>query len=407
MAENYITGLDIGGSSIKALVGQVGNDGKISVLRVFKCPSAGMRKGVIDDFSEMTRSLNQIFGEIKSFSRQALKNIYLNAEGCDIHTQFSRGIVAVSRADYEIHKDDIERAVQASQAVKLLPNRTILHAITKEYIVDGVGDIKDPLGMTGNRLEVNSLIIDVFTPAIKNLEKCVEMAGGSVEGLIFSPLASARAVLSKNQKDLGVVLIDIGFGTTGICVYEENKLIHAAVLPVGSGNVTNDLAIILKTSISAAEAIKLSFGVALAKEVSGRETIDLKRIDPTAKNTTTKKRIAEIIETRFAEIFEFANNELKSIGKAGQLPAGVVLVGGGSKMAGIVDLARQELKLPAQIGIPETSSLEISSGELNLQIEDPELVCAMGLMLWRGEKYAANRENLKGWFSKIINSLKP
>lgn len=407
MSENYITGLDIGAGSIKAIVGQVTNDGKIAVLRVFKSPSAGMRKGVIDDFSEMTRSLNQIFGEIKNFSRQALKNIYVNVESCDVHTQFSRGIVAVSRADYEIHKDDIDRAIQASQAVKLAPNRTVLHAITKEYIVDGIGDIRDPLGMTGNRLEINSLIIDVFDLAIKNLTKCVEMAGGIVGGLIFSPLASARSVLSKNQKDLGVVLVDIGFSATGICVYEENKLIHAAVLPVGSANVTNDLAIVLKTSVTAAEAIKLSFGSALAKEVSGKEIIDLRKIDPNAKNTTTKKKAADIIETRFAEIFEFVNNELKSISKAGQLPAGVVLVGGGSKISGIVDLAKQELKLPAQIGIPETASMEIANGELNLQIEDPEFACAAGLMLWGSEKFISKGENLKGWFGKIVNSLKP
>lgn len=407
MSDNYITGLDIGASSIKALVGKADSKGKISVLHVLKSPSAGIRKGTIDNFSEIVRSLNQIFSEIKTISRQALKNIFLNVESCDIHTQFSRGIVAVSRADYEIHKDDIERAVQASQSVKLPANRTVLHAIIKEYMVDGMIDVKDPLGMIGNRLEVNSLIIDVFDPNIKNLSKCVEMAGGAVSGMIFGPLASARAVLSRSQKDLGVALVDIGFGTTGICVYEENKLIHAAVLPVGSGNVTNDLAIVLKTSITAAEAIKLSFGSALAKEVSGREIIDLRKIDSTAKNTTTKKRVAEIIETRFAEIFEFVNNELKSIGKAGQLPAGVVLVGGGSKIAGIVDLAKQELKLPAQIGIPDTSSLEIVSGELNLQVENPDLACATGLMLWGGEKYISGNENIKEWFGKIINSLKP
>ncbi len=407
MSDNFITGLDIGASSIKAVVGQINEDGRISVLKIFKSPSLGMRRGSIDDFSEVTKSLSQIFGDVKNFSRQALKNIYANVENSDIHTQFSRGIVAVSRADQEIHKDDIDRAIQASQAIKLAANRTVLHAVIKEFVVDSVGDIRDPLGMTGNRLEVNSLIIDVFDPAIKHLNKAVEVAGGIVSGLIFSPLASARSVLSKNQKDLGVVLVDIGFSTTGICVYEENKLIHAAVLPVGSGNITNDLAIVLKTSVTAAEAIKLSFGVAIAKEVSGREVIDLRKIDPNAKNTTTKKRVAEIIETRLAEIFEFVNNELKSIGKSGQLPAGVVLVGGGSKIAGIVDLAKQELKLPAQIGIPETSSLDIANGEINLQIEDPEMSCALGLLVEGGERNFTKGENLKGWLDKIINSLKP
>ncbi|MCL5017344.1 MAG: cell division protein FtsA, partial [Patescibacteria group bacterium] len=407
MSENYITGLDIGAGSIKAMVGQIAEDGKISILRVFKSPCSGMRKGAIDDFPEVSRSLNQIFGEIKNFSKKALKNIYVNVESSDVHTQFSRGIVAVSRADYEIHRDDIDRAVQASQAVKLSPNRIVLHAIIKEYIVDGIGDIRDPLGMTGNRLEVNSLIIDVFEPAIKNLTKCVESAGGIIGGLIFGPLASARSVLSKNQKDLGVVLVDIGFSTTGICVYEEGKLIHAAVLPVGASNVTNDLAIILKTSVVAAEAIKLSFGSALAREVSGKEIIDLRKIDPNAKNTTTPRSVAEIIETRLAEIFEFVNSELKFIGKDGQLPAGIVLVGGGSKIAGIVDLAKRELKLPAQIGIPETSSLEIANGELNLQIEDPEFACSEGLVLWGSEKFEDKGENVGSWFNKMMGYLKP
>lgn len=407
MSDNFITGLDIGAANIKAVVGQVNEDGRISVLRVFKTPSSGMRRGMIDDFSEMTKSLGQIFSEIKDFSRHALKNIYANIESCDIHTQFSRGIVAVSRADLEIHKDDIDRAVQASQSIKLPSNRTVLHAIIKEYIVDGINDIRDPLGMIGNRLEVDSLIIDVFDPAIKNITKCIESVGGSNGGLIFSPLASARSVLSKNQKELGVVLVDIGSSTTGICVYEENKLIHAAVLPVGSGHVTNDLAIVLKTSIVAAEAIKLTFGTALAKEVSGKEIIDLRKIDVNAKNTTTKKRVAEIVETRLAEIFEFVNNELKSIDRAGQLPGGVVLVGGGAKIAGIVDLAKQELKLPAQIGIPETTSLEIANGDLNLQVEDPEFACSIGLMIWGSDKCSRGRDSLRGWCTKLINSLKP
>ncbi|MHB9019922.1 MAG: cell division FtsA domain-containing protein, partial [Minisyncoccota bacterium] len=157
----------------------------------------------------------------------------------------------------------------------------------------------------------------------------------------------------------------------------------------------------------AAEAIKLSFGTALAKEVSGKETIDLRKIDSNAKNTTTKKRVAEIVETRLAEIFEFVNNELKSIGKSGRLPGGVMLVGGGSKIAGIVDLAKQELKLPAQIGIPETSSLEIANGELNLQVEDPEFACSVGLVIWGSDKFSRGEGNFKSWFDRLINSLKP
>ncbi len=411
MANNFITGLDIGSNSLKAAIAEVKKDGQLSLVKLIKTPSGGMRKGNIDDLSEMTRSLNMMFGEMKRVSRNALKNIYVNVGGPDIHIQSSRGIVAVSRADSEIYQDDIDRAMQASQAINLPANRMVLHAIIREYIVDGVGDIRDPLGMIGNRLEVNSLIIDAFGPAVKNLTKCLEMAGATVGGLVFSPLAGAQAVLSKNQKELGVALVDIGFGTTSLCVFEENKLVHCAVFPLGSGNITNDLAIGLKTSIDAAEVVKLTFGSASMKGVSGREQIDLKKIDSHSKNSVSRRAVIDIIEVRLAEIFEFINNELKLIGRAGKLPVGTVLVGGGAKLPGIIDFAKDELKLPAQIGISDVSSLEIPSGEMSLQVEDPEFVCALGLLLQARDKmYGSGHSgggNMTGWLSRLLKDLLP
>ncbi len=410
MANNFITGLDIGSQSIKAAIAEVKSDGQASLIKLVKTPSGGMRKGAIDDLAEMTRALNVMFGEIKKVSRNALKNIYLNVGGPDIRVQSSKGIVAVSRADNEIYQDDVDRAVQASQAINLPPNRMILHAIVREFIVDGVGDIRDPLGMIGNRLEVNSLIIDAFAPSIRNLTKCVEMAGATVGGLIFSPLAGSQAVLSKNQKELGVAVVDIGFGTTSLCVYEENKLLHSAVFPIGSGNITNDLAIGLKTNIDAAEVVKLTFGAASLKGVSGREQIDLKRIDPTVRNAS-RRFIIDVMEGRLAEIFEFVNNELKLISRAGRLPVGIVLVGGGAKLPGIIDFVKEELKLPAQIGIPEMPNLEVPSGEISLQTEDPEFVCSLGLLLWGRDRLygeaVEGKARVTGWFRKIFNELLP
>ncbi len=411
MSQSFITGLDIGSNSLKAVVAEVKKGGQMSFVKILKTPSSGMRKGSVDDLAEMTRSLNVMFGEIKKISKDALKNIYINVGSADTHVQSSRGIVAVSRADFEIHQDDVDRAVQASQAINLPPNRMILHAITREYIVDGVGGIRDPLGMVGNRLEVNSLIIDAFSHWVKNLTKCVEMAGASVGGLIFSPLAGARAVLSKNQKDLGVAFVDIGFGTTSMCVYEEGKLLHLAVFPVGSGNITNDLAIGLKTSVDTAEAVKLAFGSASAKGISGREQVDLKKIDPVLRHNVSRRMIADIIEVRLAEIFEFANNELKLIGKESQLPVGVVLAGGGAKMPGVVDLAKEEFDLPVQIGIPDSSILDMPNGELSLQIEDPEYVCAVGLLLCAKERMFGGGSDIVGgegsWLKKLFRLLLP
>ncbi|MDP3999040.1 MAG: cell division protein FtsA [bacterium] len=408
MSQKYITGLDIGSNNIKVVVGELKKDGRLAVIRAMKFPSAGMRRGTIDDLAAMTRSLNQVFGELRQISKDVLKNIFLNIGGHDINIQSSRGMVAVSRSDYEIHQEDIDRALQGAQAVNLKGNnRMVVHSITKEFVVDGVGNIANPLGMIGNRLEVHSLIVDAFGPNVKNLTKCVEMAGANIGGLIFGPFAASRSVLSKNQKDLGVAVIDIGANTTSLCVYDENKLLHTAVFPVGSGNITNDLAIGLRTSPEAAETVKLSFGSAVARGTSGRESIDLKKIDPAAKGPVTRKFIAEIIESRLAEIFEFVNNELKLVSRAGQLPAGIVLVGGGSKLPGIVELAKDELKLPAQIGIPETSSVEIASGELNLQVEDPGFAGAMGLLEWGFDRTGGGRESASSFWKRLINYLVP
>src|SRR3989344_7867707 len=213
-SNNFILGLDIGSSRIKVAVGEIKKDGQLALSKVFRMPSAGMRKGMVDDIGEATRAINNVLFEVKKEFKLAHKNIFLNTGGVNAKAQTSRGIVAVSRADFEIQKDDIDRAIQASQAISLSSNRMIVHAITKEFVVDGVGEIIDPMGMTGNRLEANSLIIDAFAPAIKNLNKAVETSSGGLSGLIFGPLASASAVLSKNQRQLGVVLLDIGFSTT-------------------------------------------------------------------------------------------------------------------------------------------------------------------------------------------------
>lgn len=380
MSANFLVGLDVGSQNIKAVVAEAKKDGSLSLIKAIRLPAGGVRKGLIDDTADAIRSLSQALAEIRKNYKNAVKNIYLGVGSQDIKVQSSRGIVAVSRADYEIHQDDVDRVIEASQAVNLPPNRMVLHALTQEYIVDTVGDIRDPIGMIGNRLEVNSLIVDAFAPSVKNISRCIEMAGGGVVGLVFSPIAAARAVLSKSQRELGVVLIDIGFGKTGMSIYEENKLVHAAVFPIGSGNVTNDLAIGMKSSVAVAEMVKFSFGAALAKDVPSREMIDLRKIDPVARGAVARRFIAEIIEVRLAEIMELVENELKRFNKSRKLPAGAVLVGGGSKIPGIVELAKQELHLAAQIGVPDISAVDVASPEVHNQIEDPEYACSVGLL---------------------------
>lgn len=406
----HILGLDIGSRFTKAVLGEIRKDGRLTLLRLLKADAAGMRRGAVDDVAEATRAVSHILAEVKRTHRNAVKNIYLGAGGSGVRIHLSTGVVAVSRSDSEIYEDDVQRAIQGSQAMNLPPNRMILHSVVREFVVDNMRDIRDPLGMVGNRLEVLSLIIDVFAPAVKNLEKCVETAGGGVSGLVFTPLADARAVLSKNQRELGAAVIDIGFGKTSLTVYEENKLLHAAVFPVGASNVTNDLAIGLKIPVETAETVKFSYGFALARDVGAKESVDIAKIDPASKGMVSKKLIAEIIEVRLAEIFELVNNELKQIGKAGKLAAGAVLTGGGAKLPGIVDLAKQELRLSVQVGVPNLSVLDVAGGELGLQAEDPEFVSAIGLFLSAADKLKEaqpKRFSIRSFFKNLFRYIAP
>src|SRR3989344_8368367 len=286
--KHHFLALDIGSAHIKALVGTVQKDGALSLQALYKLPSRGMKRGMVNDSAEVTGAVNQALLEVRKTYPAAHKHVFVNIGSAYAKVQASRGIIAVARADYEIHHDDIARVEAAAQAVNMPPNRMIVHLINQEYVVDGVSGIKNPLGMTGNRLEVSTMIVDAFEPAVKALTKAVEVASGEVNGFIFGPLASSRSILTRNQKDLGVVLIYIGYGTTSMSVYEEGKLVHCTVFPIGASNITNDLAIGLTISIEAAETVKCSYGSALVKDISARDMLDLQKIDPRAKNVVSR-----------------------------------------------------------------------------------------------------------------------
>ena len=385
MGKNFITGLDIGTSSIKVAIVEKKGD-RLNLKAVFKEPSLGMRKGAICDLTESAQAVGRVLSQVKGISRSALKNIYVNIGTPQVRVQGSKGFIAVSRADSEIYKDDIDRAIRAAQAINIGPNRMVIHTIAREYIIDGVGEILDPLGLNGNRLEVNCLIIDAFSPHVKNLMKVIELVGGEVGGMVFTPLASARSVLSKVQRDLGVALIDIGSGTTGLSVYEEGKLLGVSNFPAGAGNISNDLAIGLKVPVAQAEMVKLNYGHAIAKEVGSRESIELAKFMPETEGNVSRRFVAEIVEARLAEIFEFVNNELKLLGKAGKLAGGAVLVGGGAKLPGLTELCKKELKLFSQIGMTAGDKWMMESGDFSEYVEDPEYVNALGLSLWGADQ---------------------
>lgn len=412
MTQFHILGLDVGSETVKAVVVEPKGNGKLLLHAGFCESSGGIRRGVVVDMEAAAQSIARVLERVRSVSKSAHKNIYLRVGGADVRVQTSHGVTAVSRANSEIHKDDIERVVEASKVLNLPPNRQILHTIASEFIVDGVRDIQDPLGMVGTRLEVISLIIDSFKPSIKNLSRCVETAGGSIGGYVFGPLASAAAVLSDNQKELGVVSIDIGHGTTGIAVYEENKLLHAKVVPVGAGHITNDLAIALKIPVEVAEKVKLSYGHASQKGVSAKDTVDLSKIDDKVKGEPSRKFISEVINLRLTEICELVNDELRAVGKERRLPAGAVVSGGGAKLPGTVDVIRDALKLSTQIGLPLASVFEAGSSRMVEFLESPEYTSVLGLALVGSESLGRGRlegskQHASGALRKLVRIFLP
>lgn len=377
---NIITGLDIGSSYIKGVVSEKRKNGQLSVLAVVKHPSSGFHKGVLVDPEEATHVLRELVLDLQNISKKVTQNVFVNVNSEHIRVRNSRGIAAVARADREIQQDDVDRVIQASQAVKLQPNYMVIHNITREFFVDDVGDIHDPIGMTGNRLEVSTLIVEAFAPQTNLLLKILGHVGVRIGGIVFNPLATARAVLSKKQRDLGVLMIDFGFDTTSFVVYEENKVSYAKSIPVGMRHVTNDIAMGLRISFDSAEKMKLTYGYALSKEVGRKDVISLSEFDPANKGEVSKRFLAEIIEVRLAEILELVNNELKVLGRSMQLPAGVVITGGGSKLPGITDLVRQELKFHTQIGFPDLNAFEIMNPTHKELLDDPEFATALGLV---------------------------
>ena len=402
-----ITGLDIGSSEIKCIVAEPQKNGSLSVITAFKQPSVGVRHGVLVDAEEALGALDAVVADLNRISKGATRNVYVNFQSPEVRSRTSRGVAAVARPDKEIQPDDIERVTQASRAVKMMPNSFVIHNVVKEYFVDEIGDIMDPLGMTGSRLEVVTLIVEGFAPQVNPLLKMLEKLRVGVTGVIFNPLASGQAVLSKKQKELGVLLIDFGAGTTSIAVYEEGKVLHVKSLPLGAAYVTNDVAIGLKTSIDMAEKLKTTYGSAIAKDVNRREMVKLADVDGVTPGEVSRHFLSEIIEVRLSEILGLVENELKVLGREVQLPAGVVATGGGVKLPGLLDLVKAELRLPVQMGFPNLNEFDIMNPTHKEFLEDPAFASTVGLTLWgfaeeRRPQLNLNAAGLKTFFRNLM-----
>lgn len=368
-------GVDIGTSKITICIGTL-QDGIPTILGLTKAPSAGIRKGVVSDIEETISALSGALVAAERVAGVPIHSAIVGIEGTHITTTLSKGVVAVHRPSSEILPEDTARAIEAARAVALPPNQEILHVLPRFFNVDGLEGIKDPIGMVGIRLEVETYIIGTSTAAIRNMGRVINSAGLEIEGMMFGPLATANAVLDANQRESGVMLVDFGAATTSLIVFEEGDIIHANVLPIGSSHITNDIAIGLRTSLEAAERLKQEYAFALSSAIDADEMIDLSEFDPEETTTTSRKYICEIVEARLSEAFSMIREDLRMIGKEGMLPAGVVFTGGGARLAGLTDAAKDILQLPSQIGTP----LANISGMID-KLDDPLYSTSVGLML--------------------------
>ena len=378
MARNVLVcGLDIGSHTIRAVVAQKrkGSE-RLSLVGVGEAPSAGMRKGVVVDADEATAAVREAVKAAEQASGYRMRSAYVAVSGSHISSRWARGVVSVSRADQEVSRDDIGRVIAQAQSLGAAQNKEIIHVLPKEYVVDGEGGVHDPLGMRGLRLEANALVVEGSAPAVKSVLKCVEEAGVNADGLVVASLAASHAVLSKRQKELGVLLLDIGGTTSGLAAFEEGSMVHAAVLPVGSAHVTNDIAIGLQTDVDIAEMIKVRYGVCKPESVNKKEMISVAVGEGGEKiDNVSRREVAEIIEARMEEVFDLVDKELKKIARQALYPAGVIVVGGGAHMAGVGEFAKRRLRLPAHIGIPEHVDGVVD------QLAAPQYATAVGLCL--------------------------
>lgn len=388
----FLTAIDVGSSLIKGMcVIKKADSDEYEVFAKSETPSLGVRRGVVSEPQRVAEKIIKVIKELSSSIGEEICDAIININGSNIFVEKSKGKVAISRADGNISKEDVARVVDTAEAISLPPNTHLLETVNIDFVVDG-DPIRDPVGMSGRALEADVLMLCVKNVLKSSLEEALENADCAVMDMIPSILASCKSVLSLEQKDLGVALIDIGGGTTSMAVYEEGKLVHLAIFPVGSDNITNDIAIGLQTEVRLAEDFKRKFGLIIPKAVVKKPK---KGETPTEESFIyNQKELSKIVDSRMYEIFSLVKEELKKIGRDRKLPAGIIITGGGAKINGIVEYAKKELKLPVSIGCPKNFINQLESDI----IRDPAWSAICGLAMF-------GLDNVKNFDSGKNNSI--
>jgi cell division protein FtsA len=374
--ERVIVGIDVGTTKICVLVGELDRDGKLNIVGVGTCPSQGLRRGVVVNIEETVTSIAAALDRAERLSGKKITTAYVGIAGGHIASENSKGFVAISPSDRDIVQNDISRAIEVARAIAIPANREVIHVIPRGYVVDGQEGIKNPIGMSGFRLEVETHIITGAVSSIHNLIKCVHKARVEIEDLVLEPLASSEAVLADGETDLGVALVDIGGGTTDIAVFSDGAIWQTVVLPIGGNLVTSDIAIGLRLPFGVAEELKVTYGHCDPSVIAEDDMIDLAQFMPDCDDLVPRKLLAEIIQARMEELFEMVHEEIRKSGYDGLLPAGLVITGGTAEMPGIQGLAGQILDLPTRIGTP------LGLHGLADSISRPAYATAVGLLQW-------------------------
>lgn len=346
-----IVGLDIGTSKVVAIVGELSPEGELSIVGIGSHRSSGLKKGVVVNIDSTVQSIQRAVEEAELMAGCQIHSVYAGIAGSHIRSLNSHGIVAIK--DREVFSQDIERVIDAAQAVAIPADQRILHILPQEYRIDDQGGVKEPLGMSGVRLEAKVHLVTCAVNAAQNIEKCIRRCGLDVDDIILEQLASSYAVLTEDEKELGVCMVDIGGGTTDIAIFTEGSIRHTGVIPIAGDQVTNDIAMALRTPTQHAEDIKIKYACALAKLAGAEETIKVPSVGERPPRDLSRQALAEVVEPRYEELFTLVLAELRRSGFEDMLPAGIVLTGGTAKMEGVVELAEEIFHMPVRLGSPQ------------------------------------------------------
>jgi len=401
---SYIVGLDIGTKKVAAIIGEITEERKVEIIGIGTADSKGLRKGVVVNLEATTAAIKKAQEEAELMAGVEIDSAFVGISGAHIKSFNSRGVIAVSGKNREITREDIRRVIGQSKAVSIPPDREIIHVIPQEFVVDEQDGIKAPLGMSGIKLEVNVHIVTSAITSVQNLKTCVERAEIEIEQIVLNQIATAASVLTHDETELGVGMIDLGAGTTEVAIFERGSLWYTAIIPIGGDNFTNDIAVGLRTPIPEAEKIKKKFGCVASPATDEQETIEVPSVGRAKKPRVLSRQIlADIIQPRAEEVFRLVDNDIKRMGYEKSLNSGIVLTGGTALLEGLEEVAEEIFDLPVRRGDPT------GVGGLVDRVSTPDYATAVGLILYgfnQWQERGMSQDKKRGLWAKMRDWLK-